>query len=69
MIYFRGIAPIAGRDDVWFSEVQVKNLTSARRDKLVTLLNSAGFTLRDNGEEMVINEIVDASGIYKMRVS
>ena len=60
MIKMESELPIAGRPDIWQSEINVKNLTPARRDKLVTLLNLAGFILRDiNSKPVEVGEIVD----------
>ena len=67
MIYLKGIPPIAGRDVVWSSEVQVKTLTPARRDKLVALLNLAGFVLRDTNYPAIVGEIQGGAG-YKIKV-
>ncbi len=62
MILFRTDLPILNREDVWASEVRVGNLTPARRDKLVSLLNLTSFTLR--GGIPITGEIVDNGGIY-----
>ncbi len=69
MIIMEGELPIAGRFDVWQSEVRINTLTPARRDKLVTLLDLAGFILRDiNSKPVIIGEIVDDGGVYKIGV-
>ena len=59
--------PISGRSDVWQSEVRLKTLLPARRDKLVALLNLAGFTIRDiNSKAVTAGEIVGDTGVYKI---
>lgn len=64
MIYFKSDLPILGRADVWESQIVWKVITLARRDKLVTLLNTAGFVLR-NGIPG-IKEIIDNGGTYRI---
>lgn len=64
MILFRTGLPIAGREDVWASEINVKVLSPARRDKLTNLINLSGFALRTDtadikeGEIRNINEVL-----------
>ena len=66
LILLRTDLPIPNRSDVWGSEVRVKTLTPARRDKLVALLNMVGFVLK--GGIPVTNEIVDNGGVYEIGV-
>ena len=66
MILFKTALPISGREDVWASEVLVKTLLPARRDKLVTLCNLVGFVLRDNNGTAVKDELVSDGGLYLM---
>ena len=67
MIIMESELPIEGRSDIWQSEVRVRTLLPARRDKLVVLLNLAGFTLRDiNSKPVLVGEIVDDAGVYKI---
>ena len=70
MIYLKSPMPITGREDVWASEVRVKTLTPARRDKLVALLNLAGFSLRQgDGTDSIVGEITEWNGEYLIRSS
>lgn len=69
MITMESELPVANRPDIWQSELHLKNLTPARRDKLVTLLNLVGFTIRDiNSKPVSVSEIVNNGGSYKIGV-
>lgn len=64
MIILRTNIPIVGRNDVWASEINVGELSPARRDKLVSLVSLAGFVLRTDesdikdGEIRSVNEVL-----------
>ncbi len=64
LITMKTALPIVTRLDVWGSEVRIKNLTPARRDKLVVLLNMVDFKLK--GGIPVTGEIIDDGGVYKI---
>lgn len=68
MITLRTDPPLANRDDVWCSELQIKNLTPARRDKLVSLLNLVGFTIRNGTLPTEKGEVIKNGTIYKLDV-
>ncbi len=68
MITMKSEKPVAGRNDIWPSEIRYgTQITPARRDKLVTLLNLAGFTLRDTANPDV-KELVSNGGVVKIGV-
>ena len=64
MIILRTNKPIANRDDVWESQVNAMTLSPTRRDKLVNLLNLAGFVLRTDAEDWQAGEIRDMGSLY-----
>ena len=67
MIKMESELPVAGRSDIWQSSVSIKTLTPARRDKLVSLLNLAGFSIRDlNSKPVAVKEIVANGAQYKL---
>ncbi len=66
MIKMRTNVPIPGRPDVWASEIHVKTLTPARRDKLISLLNLTDFILRTDTEDVQVGEIRNIDSILKM---
>ncbi len=66
MIILRTDKPIPDRPDVWPAEINVKELTPARRDKLVTLLTLSGFALRTGATEMKTGEIREIDSLWKM---
>ena len=67
MIKMESELPVVGRPDVWQSTVLIKTLTPARRDKLVTMLNLAGFTIRDITSKPVdVKEIVVNGTEYRL---
>jgi len=52
MILLKSPMPLAGRQDVWASEVVIREISPARRDKLFILLNLVGFNLQEKWEDM-----------------
>jgi len=66
MIILRTDKPIANRDDVWCSEINIRLLTPARRDKLVSLMEVASFTLRAGTEDMLAGEIRTIDNLLKI---
>lgn len=65
MITIKTVKPMEIPLGVWESEVRFGDkMTPARRDKLVALLNLAGFVLK--GGTPITKEIVDNGGIYKI---
>lgn len=67
MITIKTEKPIPGNDTVWESEVRFKELTPARRDKLIALLNLAGFVVRQS-DSPILKEITDNGGVLKIGV-
>lgn len=66
MITLRTEKPLPDRDDVWCSELRLNSLTPARRDKLVSLLNLAGFVLRTGNADIKEGEIRNIDSILKI---
>ena len=68
MIKMESPQPVTALD--FPSEVVIKDLTPAKRDWLVDLLNTAGFVVRDiNEKEVAVGEIVLDGGVYKIGAS
>lgn len=68
MIILRTDLSIAGRPDIWQSEVRVKNLTPTRRDKLINLINLSGFVLRTDDTDMRTGEIRNINEVLMLEV-
>jgi len=57
MILLKSPMPLAGRQDVWASEVVIREISPARRDKLFILLNLVGFNLQEKWEDMNFGDV------------
>ncbi len=66
MIILRTALPIVEREDIWASEINIKELSPARRDKLISLIDLTGFTLRTDAIDMKAGEIRNIDSILKI---
>ncbi len=71
-LVMKGVSPMVTLENsVWATEVHLKTLSPARRDKLVLLLNQARFVLKDinSSDGIQINEIRDSLEGYVVGVA